>query len=413
MKKKRILLAAPPFGGHLHPILGIAKGLSSDFEVLMLSTPSGVLQATECGLNGVEVLKEFEADVWKISEPATNVQNNPFYLFRQLKLNVSLMSKMETDAEKVLEEFKPDLVIADFTVPVVGRVAERLNIPWWTTLPSPCVFETPDGPPAYFGGLKPAKNFAQSLQYGGLRGLTRLFKSSMFQIFKKEFRSLGFEAVYRVDGTEAVYSPLKVWALGIIELEFKRSYPPQFEIIGPVLYSPEHPLSDLKFDTSFEFRVLVTLGTHLTHQKKQMTDRLKEIANRHPKILFHFTHGKVNSELGTQLANYREFDFISYDQHLHNYDLVVHHGGSGVLYHCLKRAIPALIFPLDFDQFDNAARAEVAGIAIWVRHLDQLEASLIAALKNESLKIHCKKMATTLSNYDAVARLRLEVQKLK
>ena len=55
-------------------------------------------------------------------------------------------------------------------------LATRLGIRWWTSLPSPCVLETPDGPPPYVGGLLPSTGRWDSLQHAAARRLTRLFK---------------------------------------------------------------------------------------------------------------------------------------------------------------------------------------------------------------------------------------------
>jgi len=45
-------------------------------------------------------------------------------------------------------------------------------------------------------------------------------------------------------------------------------------------------------------------------------------------------------------------------------DYVIHHGGAGILYSCIKYNKPAVIIPHDYDQFDYGVRADLAKIGI-------------------------------------------------
>ena len=47
---------------------------------------------------------------------------------------------------------------------------------------------------------------------------------------------------------------------------------------------------------------------------------------------------------------------------------VLHHGGAGVMWECLRAGVPALVLPNDYDQFDHAARLQAAGVAVRLRH---------------------------------------------
>ncbi len=147
MQRKKILLIGPPFSGHLHPLLGIGQGISAVADVIVLSTPKGVKAAVASGLQGREIIAEHEHIVLAISEPGRAVKNNPLRLYGQLKGNVGLMAQLQAELETIFHAEKPDLVIVDFVVPVAGITAMRLGIPWWTAIHSPCVIETPDGPP--------------------------------------------------------------------------------------------------------------------------------------------------------------------------------------------------------------------------------------------------------------------------
>ncbi|WP_193213870.1 glycosyltransferase [Luteolibacter marinus] len=402
---KKIILVGPPFSGHLHPLLGIGRRLAPDAEVLVVSTPGGVKAAAAAGLKGIAIMADHEARVWEIAEPGIGVKNHPLKLWRQLKANVGLMTGMKRELDVLFAAERPDLVIADYVVPVAGLAATPLGIPWWTTLSSPCVFETPDGPPAYFGGQFPATRWHQHARHAVMRTATRRFKRLMRWLFRREFGAMGFTDIYRPDGSEACYSPQCVLALGCPEIEFPRRYPPQFHLTGPILYTPPFTGEAPAFRDDGRPHVLVTIGTHLPHAKATMAAAIRAIARRHPDLVFHFSHGKESAPRSRKEENFDEYPFISYLDHLHRYDLVVHHAGSGVLHHCLRHGIPAVVHPLDYDQFDYAARLVAAGAALPARRIGDLEAAILRALGDAGLKKKCQELARALANRRAEDRI--------
>ena len=54
------------------------------------------------------------------------------------------------------------------------------------------------------------------------------------------------------------------------------------------------------------------------------------------------------------------------------------------MYHALRAGVPSLVFPLDYDQFDHAARLQAAGAGLWLRDLDQLPALFARALQADA-----------------------------
>lgn len=394
MSYKRVVFIGPPFSGHLHPLLGIARRVSEIASVAVWSTPGA---ARSCEVPFRPILSEHERQVWEIAESGGAVENNPLLLWKKLRQNVALMSQMKLELAAALQEERPDLIIADFTVPVAGLVARQAGIDWWTTLPSPCVFETPDGPPAYFGGQTPE---GHPLKHAAMRKATRLFKRLMWRLFRREFRAIGFESIYRADGSEAVYSPQCILALGASEVEFPRSYPAHFHFTGPVLYTPPRAGEAPLFEEGRP-HVLVTIGTHLPHAKAGLAAVVRGIAERHPGITFHFSLGLDAAVTSKHAANYHELAYISYAEHLPRYDVVVHHAGSGVLYHCLHHGVPAVAHPLDFDQFDNAARLVAAGVAVPALRACELEPAILHALRDATLRQRCSAMSRVVAAYDA------------
>ncbi|WP_367874670.1 glycosyltransferase [Luteolibacter sp. Populi] len=405
MNKLRICLVSPPYQGHLNPLLGIGRELRDLAEITVLSTPGAMPAIAAAGFKGYPIMAEGEAVVNWIATPGKTVKNNPLLMFQQFKKNMALQPGLLRELEAAFAREQPDIVIADFTLPVTAVAAQRNGARWWSHLPSACVFETPDAPPAYFGGLKPGRGRHGRCRDHLLRAFTRFFKRGFFFLFRDTFRQLGLSSVYRPDGSERAYSAEKILVSSVRELEFARRYPQHLHFIGPLPYTPPSTAAAPEF-ISDKKHLLVTLGTHSRHHKDGMAALLQQAAGKLGDWVVHFSNGEPGSTKTGKQGNFHRHDFISYADHLHRYDLVLHHAGSGIMLQCLRLGIPAVVFPLDFDQFDNAARLEAAGLAIWVRQRESLEGSLIEAIRSDDLACACRAFSKVIAAYDPGTTLR-------
>lgn len=133
----------------------------------------------------------------------------------------------------------------------------------------------------------------------------------------------------------------------------------------------------------------MTLGTHLHWHKPAALAAVHAAARTLPGVDFHFSHGDAEAALQRRDGNVEELAYVSYARDLPHYDLVVHHGGAGILYRCLQLGIPSLVLPLDYDQFDHAARLHSAGVARRLNSLDALATAVAAALNDTALRERC------------------------
>ncbi|WP_299997256.1 glycosyltransferase [uncultured Cedecea sp.] len=364
---RQIDLLAPPFSGHLHPVLALGRALAPQYEVRIISTQGALSRITGAGLQGIALPGNFDLPLQEIANPNYAVKSHPVKLYRQFKQAVGLLADFARELDELYQQGQPpDLIIADFTLPVVGKVADTWNIPWWTSLPSPCVLETDDGPPAYCGGLTPATSRWQRFRHAVARKKVRWFKQTIFWLFYRTIRQTGITRLYRPDGTESAYSAQCILALGDKSLEFTRSWPASVQFIGPALYTPPDAGHKPHFVPGQRY-ILVTLGTHLAWHKEEVADAVLQLARTLPDWQFHFTEGAPESMRYQQTENVVRLPWVNYETCLQYYDLVIHHGGAGIMYYCLRQNIPTLVYPVDFDQFDHAARLEVAGKGVWLK----------------------------------------------
>jgi UDP:flavonoid glycosyltransferase YjiC (YdhE family) len=266
------------------------------------------------------------------------------------------------------------------------------------------VIETPDGPPAYLGGWHPGRGPLGRLREAAGRRLIRTFKGAVHLLHRRQIRALGFPSIYRADGSEAVYSDEWVLAFSLPELEFQRRWPAAVELIGPVLYTPPSDAPEPPFVSGRE-HVLVTLGTHLQWHKETMVDAVRRAAAALPDIEFHWSDGDVHSDRRESAGNFHRLGYVPYARDLPRYALVVHHGGAGVMYHTLRSGLPALVLPVDYDQFDHAVRLEAAGAARRLRRPDDLASQVADALQDTGLRTACRRFQALLAVQAPEARV--------
>jgi UDP:flavonoid glycosyltransferase YjiC (YdhE family) len=405
VRRARIDLVAPPFAGHLHPLLGIGRRLARDHEVRVISTELALPEVAGAQLDGLPLLRGRDGEIAAIVDVPQAVRSHPLRLHAQLRANLALLEQFRAELREVWARRRPDLLIADLTLPVAGAVACEMGIPWWTSHPSPCVVETPDGPPAYLGGWRPGRGPLGRCRDAAGRALVRAFKRGVHRLHRRQLARLGFPALYRADGSEAVYSQERVLALGTRELEFPRRWPAAVELVGPVLYAPPGAQEPPVPFVPGRRHVLVTLGTHLAWRKDAMAAAARRAARHLDGVEIHMSDGERWSRRRESDGSFHRLGYVPYASCIGRYDLVVHHGGAGILHHTLRAGRPALVVPVDYDQFDHAARLEAAGLARRLRVRRDLAPQITAALADQRLLAACLRFQRVLADYRAEERI--------
>lgn len=400
----RVDVLSPPFAGHLFPLLEIGKGLeAAGHGVRVLTTHPGTEWARSAGLPFHRLMGGREQEIRAIADPGRRVGGNPMLLMAQFKANVLLMDQFKDELTRIWLRERPALVIADFTVPVSGVVSRELGMRWWTSTPSPCAIETRLGTPSFLGGWTPSEHLLGKTRDAVGRTITRFFKRLVGWRHHRDFLRLGIQGVYRADGLEAAYSPERILALGIREFEFERDWPEALTFVGypgmvPDFASPRPRLRHASRN------VLVTLGTHVGWAKDEAARLIAALAREMPDTVFHFSLGRPGETGVTDDgSNMISYDFIAYDRHVGAFDAVIHHGGSGITYACIQHAVPTLVWPHEYDQFDNASRIVANGIGLRMKsRIPQMAASLRELLTAPSIRRGCRVMQAHWERYDPV-----------
>ncbi len=353
---KRITFVAPPFAGHLNPILALATAARDAGYAVSVITGHRKLESVR--RLGVEArgLQSIGPDTLEaIANSPTRIGSNPFRVVGQFRENLALLPAIRDELLALWRAERPDLVVADSVAPVGGLACDALGIPWITTIATPFAIENREGVPAYCGGWSPG---GWPLRDALGRTALRTFKRAVAWHFRREFALLGDSFPYRADGSERIYSSRAILGFGIPELEFPRDWPACFEMIGPVIGCPE-PGPALEYPAGR--RVLVSVGTHLLWAKRTLAADVAGLAAEFPEFQFVVSLGGIG-EAQRMGANVTVLPFVPYERDLPQFEAVIHHGGAGVTYAAILQGIPSVVVPHDYDQFDYAARVAHFGL---------------------------------------------------
>ena len=407
---KRVDLVSPPMSGHLHPTLGIAARLAQEpsLQVRVISTAAALPAIAASGVEGLALLDGADEVIEQVVNPPYRIGSNPRLLFRQFRAAVALQADFRRELLVAWANRRPDLVIADFTMGAVGTAADEIGVPWWTTHPSPCAIEGDSGPPAYLGGWRPGTTPLGRARDAVGRRAVHGFKRMAPRLAGVRLAEVDVARVHRPDGSESIYSAERVFALTPEAIEYPRRLPAAVRYVGPVLHTPptDVPPPDL---TPGRHAVLVTAGTHLPWHKSALVDAATRAAAELSDVDIHVSLGGPGSTIPGTAPRITIHEYVDYARDLPRFDVIVHHGGTGVLGHTLAAGLPSVVWPVDYDQFDHAVRLVDAGVAERIDNPDELSRALRKVLDEPSYRRRAGAVSADLARVRAVDLIAAEV----
>lgn len=369
MTAKRITFVAPPFAGHLNPLLELAQAAAqANHDVTVITGDAKLAAVKSAGLQGSALVCLNGHMLEKIANTDHAVGNNPWRLLSQLRQSLDVTAAACDELTILWQKSPPDLIVADSIAVAAGLVATRFHIPWMTTIATPFAIESRHGTPSYVGGWTEESSMAHHVRDAVGRLMVRSVKKGLAFAVRHQLKTLG-TTLYRKDGSEALYSPLSIVGFGLKELEFARDWPSCFKMIGPLFHNPETTI--MLTLPAGRPSVLITLGTHLPWAKANLAEDIKWLAARRSDVTFVGSLGQTGATNNLRQLNTNAFlyDFVSYTDHLSSFDTVIHHGGAGITYAAIAAGKPAVVVPHDYDQFDYAARVVAKGAGLRIKNL--------------------------------------------
>lgn len=363
----KIDIVSVPFSGHLLPLLTLVYPLLGDkrYQIRVFTGKEKIGLVESLGIEAVALLPDKPEVFENIAN--SGVANDVWGMIRQFHQSTSLLPEVTEELITAWKKDRPDIVLADFVSVAGGLACRELSIPWITTIPSPFAIESRSSTPSYLGGWKPYAGVFYRIRDAIGRQLVHAFKKTVYAIFRQNLGKYKKFELYDENGYERIYSPYSILGLGMKEMEFREDFPPHFRWAGYRCLSFEEvstwkkPSADGKTK-----RVLLTCGNHLPWVKKDLIRIAVMLKKEYPQLEFLISLGmrsKKEKKPKQIEKNIWLYPYLPYHQVLPEVDYVVHHGGAGILYNCIEYAKPSVIIPRDYDQFDYAVRAELAGIA--------------------------------------------------
>jgi rhamnosyltransferase subunit B len=365
----RIVLTTIGSFGDLHPKIAIAFELRRRGHDIVFATHKEYQAKIEA--LGFEFYR-MRPDNTALSDPQEmarmmDLQTGTEYVIR----NWVCANLRETYADLTMAAQNADLIISGEGVLATRLVAEKLNIPWASTILSPLAFLSATDPsfipglPAIFQ-LPGLNTLAQrSIKQLG-KMLTRDWTAPVHQLRQE----LGLPPLRGNPFIDDKYSPNLVLAMFSPLLATPQpDWPANTTLTGFAFYDGSEGNSSERrtalspaletFLKVGEPPIVFTLGSAAVMTPGAFyTESIKaaELANRRALLLIGSNAPPANLSSTVMAVNY-----APYSQIFSHACAIVHQGGVGTTAQALRAGRPTLIMPYSIDQPDNAARAERLG----------------------------------------------------
>jgi UDP:flavonoid glycosyltransferase YjiC (YdhE family) len=254
---------------------------------------------------------------------------------------------------RVMEDWRPDLVVRDEADFGSGIAAEALGVP------AAVVVVLAAGTlirPELVG--RPLAALRSEYGLAADPGLARLTADLVLAPLPPSFRS---------PSSPLALPPSTVW------------FRPGARVVRPV--RPARPARP---------RVYATLGTVFGPESGDLFERLLAgLAGVDADVLVTVGWDTDPAVFGDQPGHVRVARFVPQDEVLGETDLMVSHGGSGSLLAALAHGVPSVLLPLGADQPHNAERAEQLGLArvldASTATPDEIGRTVTAALRDQAM----------------------------
>ena len=369
---KRVVITTFGSFGDLNPYLGVALGLKARGHDPVIATAEFYRRFVEAeGLGFRPVRPDRDPHdtetVRRIMNPIMNPRRTPGYLMKEL-----LFPRLQESYEDLSEATRGADVLLTHPLTFAGPlVAEKLSIPWVSTVLAPISFfsahEFPALPifPRLAVTLRRLGPGAGRALVGLAKQATRHWPEPVRRLRTELGLSPGKHPIH-----EGQFSPELVLAMfSRVLAEPRPDWPPNTRITGHVFYdgSGRDGLSpDLeRFLASGPAPVVFTLGTSLVAKGPAAGSFYRESlkAAQILKLRSLFLVGNdPNNHLPVPLPEgVAAVDRAPFSKLFPRAAAVVHQGGIGTVGQALRAGRPQLLVPFAFDQPDNAQRIQRLG----------------------------------------------------
>ena len=413
----RILFTTMPMAGHLRPGLPLARALvAAGHEVAWYS---GANYETEIARTGARIYRMdagLDFDDTRIDERANKAGRKPglsTLKWAITEIFVNPIPAWVSEIDTVLDDFAPDVIVAEQGFMAGPLAGERRGIPSVVFSVSPLGLSSADAPP--FGtGLQPGSRLRN-------RTLNWALRSVLFAVPQK-----AAERVLAELGLPPRTSYFMDWASEIAdrylvpsvpEFEYPRSdLPATVEFVGPFLPSggsgrlPEWWDDVLTAHATGRPVVLVTQGTIATDPENLIRPAIEGLAGADPLVLVTAVGFDADAVVptATRPTNVRLAPFIPFAEVMPFVDVLVTNGGYGGVQQALAAGVPLVVAGMTEDKMEVSARTTWAGVGIALRTdtpaPERVRDSVTAVLADPSYRARARALQAAYARYSGAER---------
>ncbi len=259
---------------------------------------------------------------------------------------------------ELIEDFDPEVVVADILTVAAGLAAQLAERPWATLVPHVLPVFEPGWPPYSAGARLPRTPLGRAMW----RGFEPLLRGGLEQgrVDLNGARArVGLPPLDHVHG--GISRELAIVAT-FPQLEYPRERrEPWARITGPLLW--EQPYEDVEPPPGDAPLVLVAPSTAQDREQRMLRAALEALADEPVRVLA-TTNRRPPAEPLDVPANARVVDWLSYARTMPICDAVVTHAGHGTVMRSLASGVPMVACPAAGDMAENAARVAWAGVGV-------------------------------------------------
>jgi zeaxanthin glucosyltransferase len=373
------VLLAPPYAGHINPMLAIAASLCGrGHRATLLHT--GAPPAAPAGIATLRL---------ELPPPGPV----PFSPLAPVRLTAGRTASLLQVLPAALRPLGATCCIIDQLEPAGALAAASLGLPWITVANALAVNREPGVPPPFTAWTWRPGLAARNRNRAGwqVHDLFMRPLSCVIADWANEHRL----AMRTLDDT---FSPLAQISQLVPGLDFPRTaLPAGFHYVGPLRLAPPPPR------TTRGRLVFASLGTLQGHRAKLFRDIARAARTCEADLLI--AHGgRLPAHLAATLPGRPTVrDFVPQDEVLAGAAALVGHGGMNTVMDALAAGVPAVLVPLAFEQAAIAARVVRAGAGIavhgWPLRARRIRSALAEVLNEPSYQ----QAAAALANEVALA----------
>lgn len=349
-----VLIYTSPARGHLYPVVDVALALREVGHRVVVQTLADERErVVSAGLEHRAIAREIE--VLRLDDyQGANAMRQ---VTRAFACWLARAPHEIDDLRATSREIRPDLLLVDANTWGAAAFAEATARPWAMFLPYVLPVPSPDTP-AFGPGFAPPRNAFERLRDRVVWGMQNLVTRETMRRLDALRAGLGVPAL-RAHSDLFLRPDLLLYRTAE-PFEYPRArWPENLRALGPGLWAPPGDVPDW-IDELPHPRVLVSVSSEYQADGAIIEAALAALTDE-PGSVVVTTSALDPDRFAAPHPRVRITRVLPHAAVMHEFDVVVTHGGMGTVQRALAAGVPACVVPWGRDQLETARRVELCG----------------------------------------------------